>query len=331
MGSHGAARGRGGRAGGRGKHHTNRLRRHPHAHGALLLQVEVPLGRVDWARVPAVEVDALGEPLFEFPPVRPAAGRVFLPPGSPNVRNTIWQLDPAAPAELRLVEYGFAAEWEETAARVRFGAQLLPAVATACVPGATQLALVTADGALHLVAAPALLQDQRAKGQRPSMPALLGEEGGVRSAALGALFARAGAPTATLLVAGHACVGTDQGSVLCVPVEALDEGAAFELKAGGSGLSKVWGGGGDRGWGVRVFRCATPCMCYAPLWCLLTAAPCCLPSTRSRRSACPACPLHASPYLPPARPGLGVLRAGVWRLLWPGGRPGRGAAGVAGV
>lgn len=102
------------------------------------LGVEVPLHRVDRARVPVLSVEC-GPPAFEFPPVAGAAGRVRIAPLSPATRHTLWQLDAAEPSELMLVEYGFACDWEETALRVRFGAPLLPTVGTVVVPQATQV------------------------------------------------------------------------------------------------------------------------------------------------------------------------------------------------
>lgn len=55
---------------------------------------------------------------------------------------------------------------------------------------------------------------------------------------------------AVLLLEGHACIGTDHGAVLCVPSESLDEAAAFELRQGGSGLSKVGAAAAGGVWGV---------------------------------------------------------------------------------
>ena len=102
------------------------------------LAVEVPLHRLERGRVPALAVPAAGPPVFDFPPVPSAAGLVRVPDFSPISRRTLWVLDAGAPSELLLVEYGFAAEWEETAARVAFDAPLLPCIGTVVAPQATQ-------------------------------------------------------------------------------------------------------------------------------------------------------------------------------------------------
>lgn len=181
------------------------------------------------------------QPVLQFPDVTSSAGRAAVHAQSTATSNTLWVLDAAAPQELLLLEYGFAADWEDTAARLCFGAPLLPRIGCGVVGGgATQFAAITADGALHVITAPAGLQQQQQQGgRRPSLAAALAAEGGVRSLQLGQHFLRLGAPTTVHFVAGHVCVGTDQGGVLCVPRDNLDESSLFELKAGGSGLGKV--------------------------------------------------------------------------------------------
>ncbi|GAB4820336.1 hypothetical protein N2152v2_007382 [Parachlorella kessleri] len=213
------------------------------------LGVEVVIARLDKSKVPAVPVPG-GEPVLQLRPATSTAGKVRTPPLSSVIRDTLWQLDAAAPQELLLVEYGFSTDWEETSARVAFGAPLLPSIGAAVSAEGSLLAAVTADGALHLLHVPAGLQQARggsgAAGRRASMAAALRQAGAVRSVQLAPAWVRAGTPTAVLMVDGHACVGTDQGTVVCLPVgsdaQPLDESDAFELKSGGGGLSKVFGG-----------------------------------------------------------------------------------------
>ena len=210
------------------------------------LGLEVTLAHISRDRVQCVYVDA-GEAVLQFPDVKSSAGRAAISPQSTACSDTLWVLDAAAPQELLLVEYGFATDWEETAVRVCFSAQLLSSIGCGVAGGATQFAAITADGALHIITAPKGLQQQASRaGRRPTMAAMLAAEGGVRSLQLAQHLLRAGPPVAVHFVAGHSCVGTGQGSVLCVPRENLDESAVFELKTGGGlGLSKVAG----EGWG----------------------------------------------------------------------------------
>lgn len=193
--------------------------------------LEVPLALLsDASSLPVIEVPALGEPLFEFAPLAEGsarAGRSQAPsPGASSSRCLVWHLEGGAQQHLLLQELAVNEERRDGAARLAFAAPLLPAVS--CVEGGTgpagttRLAVVTADGVLHTfvhataTAAPGLARQLAAPGALTSVP-------------LAPLLQRAGAPTAVLEVAGWVCVGTADGSIVCLPSGATDASGAITL------------------------------------------------------------------------------------------------------
>lgn len=204
--------------------------------------LEVPLALLgDASSLPAIEVPALGEPLFEFVPLPEGsarAGRSQAPSASAaSSRCLVWQLEGGAAAQqhLLLQEVAVNEERRGGAARLAFAAPLLPAVS--CVEGGagsagtTRLAVVTADGALHTLT-------HAASSDAPSLARQLAAPEAVTSVPLAPLFQRAGAPTAVVEVAGWVCVGTADGNIVCLPSGAADAAAAVTLTPT-SGLSKA--------------------------------------------------------------------------------------------
>ena len=200
--------------------------------GGLALEVPLRTPQAD-GTVPVVRVpDAGGSGSLPFARAAgPAAGASRAGQHSRGAATLVWQLDEEAPTTLRLQAFSLDGDGEQgQLAALQFSAALLGQVSCLDAAQGTQLAALTADGLLHLVTVPADLQ-------RQPLSRVLAARGAVRSLPLASHFQRLGTPSCVLQLPGRACVGTDQGHILCVSSNLADAGASVELKVGGGGLS----------------------------------------------------------------------------------------------
>lgn len=205
--------------------------------------LEVPIWQLQLdASAPSREVPAVGDAIFQFRGLQPGVARagkskaVF---GATSCSHClVWQLEGGAPQQLLLAELAVNHERQDGAARLLFGAPLLPSLS--CNESrhedtqATRLSVVSADGALHTIVYTSHATEGRAGGLLRQLSA----PSSITTVPLAPLFQRLGAPSAVQEVGGWTCVGTEEGNIVCLPVGTADPAAAVVL-APSSGFTKV--------------------------------------------------------------------------------------------